>query len=383
MKKRMTLVLTGLLISGFTSPTTSFAHTEHGSEDGAVVDIEQGDVKDSLTEFYLNVDKDAVNPDEGKDIVVEPGDGNEDDSYVSSKDGRISYDIFFDISGSFKLDVTIPLYVCMYAYGVDGSVITPSTNAYAIENKSQNKEGSEVSIGRVVQKTPYVQIISNDPEANNGLIEGVSYSVQDNSYTFYSKAPADTAAIENYKDVSGMGYNSSGNWYAFFYKDGTGFDFKKATDLDGSVFRKSVFPTETDSILLEVDVMYKDVTFPKEEGIYIGLSKDRAGEEGLKVRVTEIKSHRTTWTMKPANTPGKSLQAGDFVMTLKPTAAVNQDVIDVSEIMGGKDITSQGWDIDANDKLGIDIFAKIAGGSVNKTEHVPVVQVSYKVVPIF
>lgn len=384
MKKAILSAIAGVMAIGFTFPTIGLAHTEHGDADGAVVSDEQGAVEDNATEFYLNVDKDATNPDGGKDSIKVPAAGNETDTYTDSADNRISYDIFFAVTGSYQLDVTIPLYVCMYANGADGSVITPSPDAYAIHNASSSNDSAKVEIAEVVKKTTYTQLLANeDAPGNNGIITGVSYDEDTQEYQFFYETPENTADIPNYQDISALGYNTSGSWNVFFSKT-TGYDFKRSTDLTDGVLRTSVFPTVDDKLFLTVNLDYStDVVFPKEDGIYMGASQDSGSKEALGVKVTEIATKKTSWSIKSAATKGSDLQPGDFVMTLTPQKAANKTAIDLSEVTTGKDITANGWEIAGNEKLGISIFTKIAGGSVNETAHVPVMRVSYKVVPSF
>lgn len=74
----------------------------HGTKDAAAVGdpaalTSSGDSQAGRTEFYLNIDKNAVSPDT-------------------------------------QISATIPLWVCMYAYGGDGKVVTPASDAYQIVN---------------------------------------------------------------------------------------------------------------------------------------------------------------------------------------------------------------------------------------------------------
>lgn len=157
MKKRIIAMLlaASMVMSGsmtaFASETHDADGDEHGTTEEALIGDEgefadEGNNVTGSTQFYLNIDKDA----------------NHTDDTVTVKDVEISksYDVdvcHYDIEYTTQLEshirATVPLYVCMYAYGGTGEVVTPDEDAYAIENESTYTDKKWVS-----RITPYYAV---------------------------------------------------------------------------------------------------------------------------------------------------------------------------------------------------------------------------------
>jgi hypothetical protein len=85
---------------------------------------------------------------EGKEITLNPestdADGTLTGDYtydpetgsIRVKGSCITGPVTIIAEGFIQIDVTVPMYVCMYAYGGDGRVVTPEDGSYAITNNS-------------------------------------------------------------------------------------------------------------------------------------------------------------------------------------------------------------------------------------------------------
>lgn len=124
---------------------------EHGTTEGALIGDEgdfadDGDNVTGSTQFYLNIDKDANHTDDT--IIIKDADTTE--GYINV----CHYDIEYSTQLESHIRATVPLYVCMYAYGGTGEVITPDEDAYAIENESTYTDKKWVS-----RITPYYVVM--------------------------------------------------------------------------------------------------------------------------------------------------------------------------------------------------------------------------------
>lgn len=103
----------------------------HGTQDSATVssDVDKATNEDNTmgTNFYVNIDKDAIDPE-----------GTTEETVVVSatEDPRVEYEITVSTKATYQLDVTVPLYVCMYGFGGDGNIIEPSADVYKLLNYS-------------------------------------------------------------------------------------------------------------------------------------------------------------------------------------------------------------------------------------------------------
>jgi len=90
------------------------------------------------TDFYLRIDAKAQDEDDA------PGPEHENWGHDEINPGLIKYKAVTQDFSRSSYRFTVPLYVCMYAYGVTGKVVTPTADSYRIQNASMQATSAKI-----------------------------------------------------------------------------------------------------------------------------------------------------------------------------------------------------------------------------------------------
>jgi hypothetical protein len=332
------------------------------------------------TQFYINVDKDATS---GETKIDETEPSDVDDASVCHEE------LEWEVTRKSNVSVTVPLYVCMYGYGGDGKVVTPSgNNAYKMQNYSTY---SETKTLKGITPCYGVNVI-NDNNKGNVLPEETSDSdiekYTSGQFGFYCtytdmndgsddrKVQYQIVPLSACVKHSDLAPGCQKAWdYEYFFRG------EKVTATGAKALTK---------------VQTKDD--PTEENLVIGDSYAKfdpnyepVTNAALSVNVPTIKATPGEWGLLPMGNANE-LQVGQIVMSIGG--------VDLSDAIDGLDIRNQKWVIDGPDpivfnnegtavdrlnttagSMPLPIQAQIAGGSVNEEGCVPVVKVEYTFAP--
>jgi hypothetical protein len=421
MKKRvLAIVLAATMVTG--TCMTAMAAEAHGgdghgtSEDALVseeedemytnkVDAEGKPIKDKTTgqtQFYIKVDKDATSAN-----VTIPTTSD----YTG--DGDIChYDVRWEVNRKSNLSVTVPLYVCMYGYGGDGTVVTPDEDAYRMVNNSTYEDYKEVkeiipcykvlSVEDAFTEYKTAAVAEVVAKATDGLTDETEIATVTEKTTLDATLAAETKfyketfkLIENRDDATAAPVEFtetelSGQWGCVAIGDQN--YLVRLSDCDIHTNDEECENKET------IKYFYRDTAKAwKNEGD--GSLKDSEGQpvltvgtkwyaggndepSYLPVNVPTISAEINTWNIKSMS-DADELKAGEIAMTIKD--------VDLFDIMSSNDngdentldIRDLKWTMPgASDNiLGLPVKAVIAGGNVNEEGCVPVVKVTYKVSP--
>lgn len=359
---------------------------DHGTSDGATVsdevDTATNDDNQISTQFYLNIENGIADGWENLDEVVVAGTDAHD---------RVSYEVVVATSTDYQLNVTVPMYVCMYGYRGTGNVVTPTDDAYQMKNYSTINENSDAYVKSIVKLTQYTQIL--DKDHSNETLYAIAYDEDSNTYTWwYSEPTVDMSGYTSVFNLAENNYeiNASGENYVI-YIDGT-WKIAAAGTLDNGVLRESVDEID-EKHPLGNDLTVGDWNFGTEFTVEDkGAWEGEERTEGLAVRIDEVQAEPATWRLVDADTSASALKRGELIMTLAPEYA-SEDVsaLDLADYSASKDISERGWlmakpsvvDGQVTDPtvMGLKTSAQMAGGDVNEAGCTPVVKVSYTVVP--
>ena len=359
----------------------------HGTKDSATVseevDTATNDDPTMSTQFFVNIEN-GIDPD---------GPHTEETVVPGTDDPRVEYGVTVSTKTAYQLKATVPMYVCMYGFRGDGSIVTPTKDAYQLKNYSTINEGSKATIVDITKLTHYARIY--DENHSDEELTAIAFNTNDGSYRYwYGKNP----------DTSGLGaewvvnmavadehLNASGEVYAI-YIDGV-WSFKAAGVLDGDCLRQTVDKIDPAHPLSE-SLVYKD-EYDFGTAFSVGDFVEGGEDKGLALKVTGLQAQPATWRLVPLSTT--SMKRGELMMSLAPESAIsNASAIDLSACSAETDITERGWfmsapEVDENgivqpDKatlLPMTTFAQMAGGNVNDAGCSPVVKVTYTVTPMF
>ena len=359
----------------------------HGTKDSATVseevDTATNDDPTMSTQFFVNIEN-GIDPD---------GPHTEETVVPGTDDPRVEYEVTVSTKTAYQLKATVPMYVCMYGFRGDGSIVTPTKDAYQLKNYSTINEGSKATIVDITKLTHYARIY--DENHSDEELTAIAFNTNDGSYRYwYGKNP----------DTSGLGaewvvnmavadehLNASGEVYAI-YIDGV-WSFKAAGVLDGDCLRQTVDKIDPAHPLSE-SLVYKD-EYDFGTAFSVGDFVEGGEDKGLALKVTGLQAQPATWRLVPLSTT--SMKRGELMMSLAPESAIsNASAIDLSACSAETDITERGWfmsapEVDENgivqpDKatlLPMTTFAQMAGGNVNDAGCSPVVKVTYTVTPMF
>lgn len=361
---------------------------DHGTKSSATVSDEVDTATNSdptmSTDFYINIEN-GIDPDgvTKEDVVIGAAD-----------DTRVSYEITVATKTTYQLKATVPMYVCMYGYRGTGNVVTPTEQSYQMKNYSTLNENAEAKIAEIVKLTQYTQVV--DEDHSNERIHTVAFTDR-GEYVWWYSAPeinaGDYVSVFNLVD-NGYIINASGENYIAYIGDT--WYVAAAGTLDNGVLRENVNAIDADFPLKEA-FTFGNWSFGTEFAVSaVGTKIDTTVEDvvGLPIKVTEIQAEPATWKLVKANTSVGSLKRGEIVMTLTPEyAGYDASSIDLATCSAPVDISERGWflfaptvvdgEVTEPTALGLDTYAQIAGGNVNDSGCVPVVKVSYTIIPIF
>lgn len=354
----------------------------HGTSDAAAVssDVDTATNADNSmgTDFYVYVDKDAIDP---------SGTTSEDKVLAGTADSRVDYEITVSTKASYQLNVTVPLYVCMYGYGGDGNIVEPTADAYQLKNYSTSNADTSATIVDVTKLTHLTRIY--DEDHSNEELYAIAYNTTTGAYMYWYSQPTvtlDPAWVYN-NHIGNEHLNASGECYVI-YIDGQ-WIFKVGGVLDGDTLRETV--TEVDALHpLAVDFELGNWNFGTTPAV--GDTLNGGEDVGMPVAVSAIQAVPHTWKLMPVSTPAAKLARGELTMSIAPaTASSNASAIDLSAASAKLDITENGWHLDAPamtsgtvtapSTLGLIAKAQMAGGSVNDAGCTSVVSVIYTVIP--
>jgi hypothetical protein len=273
----------------------------------------------------------------------EPG-KKEEEKTIVSKNG--DYEIAYKLTTTANLAVTVPLYVCLYAYGADGTVATPSSDAYQLKNYStQSGEATEIVIYPRYQLT---KIGDSEKEA----IE------KDTS-----------ATVDNTHNTGGNGYNAGGDYYYYYTENDTTYHivFREDVETVGSdyfyVDKKNALSDGT----TEVEVVAGQKITSSTKKIDSSFDEDLQKAFGLpsssylETRVASVKAESKTWILVA---DGQATKAKDLSMKINS--------LDLSTATGENGASVYGWslgvakDADNPGTLSLPIEAAIAGDGLNE-----------------
>ena len=305
----------------------------------------------------------------------------------------MEYEVTVSNKTAYQLKATVPMHVCMYGFRGDGSIVTPTKDAYQLKNYSTINEGSKATIVDITKLTHYARIY--DENHSDEELTAIAFNTNDGSYRYwYGKNPdfSDLGAewVVN-MDVADEHLNASGEVYAIYIDDA--WDFKAAGVLDGDCLRQTVDKIDPAHPLSE-SLVYKD-EYDFGTAFSVGDFVEGGEDKGLALKVTGLQAQPATWRLVPLSTT--SMKRGELMMSLAPESAIsNASAIDLSACSAETDITERGWfmsapEVDENgivqpDKatlLPMTTFAQMAGGNVNDAGCSPVVKVTYTVTPMF
>ena len=363
----------------------------HATKDSATVseDVDTATNEDPTmgTDFYLRVEN-GIDPDgPSRDEVVPAG----------TADERVSYEITVRTKSAYQLNATVPMYVCMYGYRGTGTVVTPTSDAYKIQNYSTVNMDSLATIVDVVKLTQYTQIL--DTEHSDEELAAIAFNPESGEYIYWYSTPDEEeiskVESEGYiynGDIADEHLNASGECYVIYIDDT--WHFKAAGVLDGESFREEVTGVDENHALAE-DFIYGDWNFGKMP--QVGDNVEGGKDEGLAIKVTELQAVPATWRMVPTSTAIDGLKRGELAMSIAPKSAIaDASAIDLAECSAPVDITERGWFLGAPEvnaegtvdeaaatELPIITSARMAGGNVNPSGCTSVVRVIYTVTPMF
>lgn len=356
----------------------------HGTSDSATVssDVDTATNEDPTmgTDFYINIDPAAIDP---------TGTTTETTWGSNTGDPRIDYEITVAHKASYQLNVTVPMYVCMYGYGGDGSIVEPTSEAYQLKNYSTSNTDTSATIVDITKLTHYTRIY--DEEHSNEELYAIAYNEATGEYIYWYSQPTvtlDRNWIYNDK-IEEEHLNASGECYVI-YIDGV-WSFKAAGVLDADgILRETVAEVEAAHELAE-DFVYGEWNFGKTPAV--GDSQEGGKDVGMAVKIAEIQAVPHTWKLVPTSTPVSDILRGELAMSIAPEVAYsNASAIDLSTASAPLNIVENGWNMDAPEtdddgnvtapsSLGLITKAQMAGGSVNDAGCTSVVSVIYTVVP--
>lgn len=355
----------------------------HGTKDSATVssdvDTATNDDPTMGTDFYINIEKDAINPDgtDSEEVVIN-----------GTNDPRVDYEITVSTKSSYQLNVTVPMFVCMYGYGGDGSIVEPTSDAYRLENASTRNADTSATIVDVTKLTHYTRIY--DENHSNEELYAIAYNKVTGDYMYWYSQPTvslDQDWIYN-NQIKDLHLNASGECYVI-YIDGE-WHFKTSGVLEGDTLKETVPGVESNHALA-ADFVYGEWNFGTAP--QVGDKLEGGKNEGMPVDISGIQAVPHTWKLVPLNKKATELKRGELTMSIAPvTAFSNASAIDLSTASGKLDITERGWHLDAptlNDdgsvktktSLGLITNAHMAGGAINDAGCTSVVSVYYTVMP--
>lgn len=358
----------------------------HGTADSASVSssVDTADNTDHVmgTDFWLNIEKDAIDPD-----------GTTEESVVitGTDDPRVEYELTVSVRSAYQLDVTVPLYVCMYGFGGDGSIVEPTSDAYRLENHSTSNAGISAEIVDITRVTHYTRIY--DENHSNEDLYAIAYNTETGAYQYWYSMPTVELAPEwvYYVIPEGENINASGQCYVLYMDEV--WNFRAAGVLEGDAMKETVSAVDAAHPLSE-DLLYgpEDCwnfgTTPA-----VGDRLEGGKNVGMPVLVSGIQATPHTWKLVGVDTPVSDLRRGQLTMSIAPErASSNASAIDLSAASAKLDITERGWMVDAPTadedgtvtapaSLGLIVQAQMAGGGVNDAGCTGVVTVSYTVIP--
>jgi hypothetical protein len=342
-------------------------------------DVPIPDKTSGQTQFYLKVDKDAT---KGTVSIVTsttvPGSGD-----------VCHYIIDWNTERKANLSVTVPLYVCMYGYGGDGSVVVPDEKAYAMENESKYSETKTVKdieacylvnqidtyaeyYEKTYQATLEAQGKQEDKlsdEEKNALSEAVKVDLA----TTYPAYLAELNITEDKVNSGAYGYYIDGNTK-------TSVEYSKCVKHINDDCKDKDDKSNIDKYYYKVS---KDSITDADGKFYKATGDDKTSESvssgDLDVNVPTIEVETSTWKIGSADAINE-LQKEQIAMTIN-----DLDLFQVYDADDQKlDIKDLGWVIPGDGLLQLPITAAIAGGSVNDDVNcVPVVRVIYTVAPAY
>lgn len=356
----------------------------HATKDSATVssdvDTATNNAPTMGTDFYINIEKDAINPDgsDSEDVVIK-----------GTNDPRIEYEITVSTKSSYQLNVTVPMFVCMYGYGGDGSIVEPTSDAYQLKNASTRNADTSATIVDVTKLTHYTKIY--DENHSNEELYAIAYNKDNGDYMYWYSKPSTPPTEPNwvYNDqIQDLHLNASGECYVIYIDDQ--WHFKVGGVLEGDTLKETVSGVDSNHILTE-DFVYGEWNFGTAP--QVGDKLEGGKNEGMPVNISGIQAIPHTWKLVPMNKKATDLKRGELTMSIAPvTAFSNASAIDLSTASGKLDITERGWHLDApelNDdgtvktttSLGLITKAQMAGGAINDAGCTSVVSVSYTVMP--
>ena len=371
----------------------------HGTTDGATVseDVDTATNSDPTmsTQFYVNIEN-GLDPD---------GTTEEDKGTAATADDRVEYEITVATKSTFNLKTTVPLYVCMYGYRGTGNVITPTKDAYQLNNYSTKLGSAEGKIVDIVRITHFAKIY--DEDHSNEELYSIAYDADSKTYTYWYSDPAfkedgttpnpEWTEPDNYLVVEDQHINASGECYVICIdREGDGtmeWEFRAAGTLVGDALRETVTAVEAPFELAK-DFVLNGWNFGKTPAVGDVVKGDKTQAEGMAVKVTELQAEPSTWRVVPMSTAASEMRRGELAMSMAPEKAQSDaSAIDLATCSAKTDITERGWfmeapevnaegNVDTPTTLGIITAAQMAGGNVNDAGCTPVVKVTYTMTPV-
>jgi len=388
----------------------------HATEDGATVS--------NSTDNFFNVTDDADSNDMMSTQVsinvrrVYDPEGNVTERVVraSSLDSRVNYDVTIATKRAYQLKATVPMYVCMYGYRGTGSIITPDSSVYSINNYSTIKQSDNATVNDIVKVTEMTVMKDDDHGADTVYAVGCLDEAAGVYYYWFSKpSDGDSATKEGItKTVAEL--KATGAYHVMTAEEKTNASGKTAVcyidnDEDGTkewLFKKSgdlrnnKYLMETVSEIKQGDYELKSNLVVDNFDFDTYFATKQTGEsltderyEGMRMQVTSVTAKPTSWTLVPMSTINK--KAGEIAMSISPVGIVeNSSAVDLSEASNGYDVTAASWCIEASEcdketgsvepddaqKLGLKVKASMAGSNLNAEGCFPAVTVTYTVAPV-
>ncbi len=183
----------------------------HGTKDSAAVS-EEVDIADNKTplmstQFFLNIEN-GIDPD---------GPHTEETLVPGTDDPRVEYEVTVSTKTAYQLKATVPMYVCMYGFRGDGSIVTPTKDAYQMKNYSTINEASKATIVDITKLTHYAKIY--DENHSDEELSAIAYNTNDGSYRYwYGKNPSISLGTEWVvnQSIADQHLNASGEVYAIY-----------------------------------------------------------------------------------------------------------------------------------------------------------------------
>lgn len=305
---------------------------------------------------------------------------------------NVSYEVYVTESNNYQLKATVPMYICMFGYSGNGSVITPNSDAYKITNYSTVTENEKASISHITRLIKYTPIYDDD-NANMKVV-AVSYDETTGLYKFYSTLPASAPTDVEYTTVEAffpeLTIRANGNMSVVY--TGTEWLFERTRNLKNGIQYDDVDEVTTD-IPLEDDLTVHGRNFGKSFLVgSVGSVETEPKTKGLAVQISEVQAKASSW--RPVEKSTEELKAGEIVISISPTANVkDKSALDLSTASSCIDVSDRGWNMDrptvvngvvtAATEFPIKTFAAIAGDNMNPEGCSPVVNICYKISPKF